>query len=209
MEPQLKQRLVGAAVLVALAVLFIPTFLHTAPRLPPAAVPRDIAPMPAEEIPPSSPILEPLLVTEIDNGLDASTEALAAQVAPSAGPITDLSEVQALIPPTDSVAEPLNAVKLDPAIASEIPQPQPSTDATRHEQWTIQLGSFASEGNAKGLVAKLHEAGFTAFLTPLEHANKRQFRVRVGTTATRQEAERLHARLAQTLGYTGMVVRNE
>jgi cell division septation protein DedD len=55
----------------------------------------------------------------------------------------------------------------------------------------------------------LQKAGFAAFLAPLEHDDRRSYRVRVGPAATRENAERLHARLAQTLGYTGMVVRNQ
>jgi DedD protein len=205
MDPQLKQRLVGAAVLVALAVLFIPTFLDTETP-PPEVAARDIAPMPAEQIPPLEPKLEPLIVAEIDQGLDASPEELAARIAPHAGATTDLAALQpaatAPTPSEDKAPEPVAPV------AKPTPQPAASV-GDDGGPWTIQLGSFTSEDNAKSLLAKLQQAGFDAFVSPLSKANKRSYRVRVGTTPTRQEAERLHAQLAQRLGYTGMVVRNE
>ncbi|MSR16009.1 MAG: SPOR domain-containing protein [Gammaproteobacteria bacterium] len=206
MDPELKQRLVGAAVLVALAVLFIPTFLQIAPSPVPAAIPRDIAPMPAEEIPPEVPSMEPLVVTEIDHGLTASPEELAAQIAPLAGERTDLAAVQATV----EAAATTDQQETRP-MQAPIQPVKPSVTKLGAETglWTIQLGSFASEDNARGLLAKLRSAGFEAFLAPLEKANKRSFRVRVGATSTRQEAERLHAHLAQSLGYAGMVVRNE
>lgn len=205
MDPQLKQRLVGAAVLVALAVLFIPSFLKTAPNPTVAAIPRDIAPMPADEFPATMPVIEPLLATEIDKGLDADPTALAAQIKPAAGKITDLAALRAIDPTLAPVAE-----SDDPAL-SEAAEMSPSVTvaAAGDAHWTIQLGSFTSEGNANGLLAKLRKAGFEAFVTPLMQHNKTAYRVRVGRTGTRPEAERLHARLAQTLGYTGMVVRNE
>lgn len=205
MDPQLKQRLVGAAVLVALAVLFIPSFLHT-PHPTRAAIPRDIAPLPADEFPAAMPVIEPLLATEIDQGLDADPAALAAQVAPSAGAMTDLAAL-----PTNALLQAPVVEKRDPASRSSatVTPPEGAEVAVKDAQWTIQLGSFASEDNANGLLAKLRQAGFEAFVAPLTQDNKRAYRVRVGQTDTRGQAERLHARLAQTLGYTGMIVRNE
>jgi DedD protein len=205
MDPQLKQRLVGAAVLVALAVIFVPTFLHTS-RPASVAVQRDIAPMPADQFSDSAasdgPELEPLVVSEIDKGLDASADALEEQVAPAAGKTTDLAALQAPAAPVDVPdASPPTAVPTDAPVTVPL---NPVAG-----EWTIQLGSFASEGNANGLLAKLQKAGFPAFLAPLERDDRRSYRVRVGQASTREDAERLHARLAQTLGYTGMVVRNQ
>jgi len=206
MDPQLKQRLVGAAVLVALAVLFIPSFLKTAPNPTVAAIPRDIASMPADEFPATMSVIEPLVVTEIDKGLDADPAALAAQIKPTAGKITDLAALPAIDPTSAPLPE-----NEEPAmpVATEMLPHVVAEAAARDAHWTIQLGSFTSAGNANGLLAKLRKAGFEAFVTPLMQHNKPAYRVRVGRTDTRPEAERLHARLAQTLGYTGMIVRNE
>ena len=53
------------------------------------------------------------------------------------------------------------------------------------------------------------KAGFAGFIAPLRTASKQSFRVWVGPTHERTDAERLHTRVHQQLGYSGMVVRNE
>ncbi|MGH8598070.1 MAG: SPOR domain-containing protein, partial [Gammaproteobacteria bacterium] len=206
MDPQLKQRLVGAAVLVALAVIFIPSLFDVTPQRTSAAIPRDLAPMPVDQFPEPPPILDPEIAREIDQGLDAAVETLASRVVPAAGPVTDLTALG-----VGSLSSPNTTGTARPA---SVP---PSMDADEKDgsvrvvngDWIIQLGSFANEHNAQGLLAKLKGAGFAAFLSPLRSAEKTAYRVRIGPTATREDAERLHTRLAQTLGYAGMIVRNE
>ena len=91
MDPLLKQRLVGIAVLIALAVIFIPMFL-TPPAAPlPPVVPRDMAPMPADTLPAEPVPVDPVIVGDVERGLNATPAELAASVAPAAGPTTPLT----------------------------------------------------------------------------------------------------------------------
>ena len=76
MEQALKQRLVGAAVLVALAVILVPMVLDGGYR-PPTHTPRnDMAPMPQEPAAPDFPHLPGEVVQEIDEGFNASAPTL-------------------------------------------------------------------------------------------------------------------------------------
>lgn len=229
MDPQLKQRLVGAAVLMALAVIMIPAFLDQDAPAPAPVVKRDMAPMPPADIPETLTPVDPGVMEEITSGMDATGDELAARL-PSAAPTSPL------LPPADAAA---TAESTAPAVApaaadhaapppatveaskvTDIPRDAPTAPAkpapvvatstpVASGDWIIQLGSFAREENAASLQTRVRNAGFDAFVTPLSSHGKRSYRVRVGGTRSREEAERLHARLSRELGFSGMVVRAE
>ncbi|MBI2800531.1 MAG: SPOR domain-containing protein [Gammaproteobacteria bacterium] len=218
MEPQLKQRVVGAAVMVALAVIFIPTFLDHGPAAPEVTPPPNLAPMPRDDASSASLPIDPIVDGDITSGLTATPDELAARagsrakVAPTVPTIARETErpqvgvaTTATVVNSPAPAAPPPASKLAalPAVPNKAAPPA-ATGA-----WVVQLGSFASEDNAKGLLAKLRKAGFAGFIAPLRTASKPSFRVWVGPTHERTDAERLHTRVHQQLGYSGMVVRNE
>ncbi len=70
----------------------------------------------------------------------------------------------------------------------------------------VQVGSFASHGNAERLVGQLTEAGFDAFMFGEETGGRTIWRVRVGAYAERADAERLLERLREEQGLEGIVV---
>ncbi len=191
MDGQLKQRIVGAVVLVAVAVIAIPMFLDGGSYAPPPAPSRDIAPMPPDLAPPAAPALPPDVAAEIDRGLDADASELAESL------------------PDDTVG----AAEIPPAPSPSAPEPvasAPAAPPASRDDWVVQLGSFSSKDNATALVDKLKGRDFHAFVLPLAGSGRQPaYRVRVGPTATRQEAERLHARLTMEFSIQGMVMRGE
>jgi DedD protein len=61
--------------------------------------------------------------------------------------------------------------------------------------WVVQVGSFGARENATGLAERLREAGFAAFVEPYRANGRALFRVKVGPTTAREDAEALQARL--------------
>jgi DedD protein len=208
MDPQLKQRLIGAAVLVSLAVLVVPVLLDggyretSRPR-------RDMAPMPPDQFEQVVPELPAEVQRELDAGVTAGTDELAeiaAQAAAQPG--------EAPIPPAEIVSGPAGEEAMPPPspppapAAAAAPAPAPPPVSATAEQWTVQLGSFASRDNAEGLLRRMAADGVKGFILPLEEGGKTSFRVRAGPVAGRAAAERLRKQLEDSQSIRGMLVRH-
>jgi DedD protein len=210
MDPLLKQRLVGASVMVGLAVIIIPAWLEHETPAPAPVVQRDMAPMPATELPRMPATINPVVEDEISSGLEASSADLAKRISPLQAPVPEPAALGDAGTKSAFVSDPAKAQEIAPQAALLAPASKPpAAGPTGGHDWVIQLGSFASRENAESLHAKLRKAGFEAFVAPLDARGKRSYRVRVGRRTNRQEAERLHARLTQELGYSGLVVKGD
>jgi DedD protein len=237
MEQHLKQRLVGAAVLVALAVILVPMVLDGGYR-PPLHMPRkDMAPMPQEPAAPDIPHLPGEVVQEIDDGFNAPAPTLEATasagkplppvaVAPPPPPPQAGQAVSALLPPPKPKpqprpAEPPKEKPLAPVLdtakpkaspsPAEAPPPKPAPAAADQseagERWAVQLGSFSSKENAELLVRRLQASGVAAHMTPVKDAHGLSFRVRAGPVNGRAAALDLRTKLAKSPDLRGILVR--
>jgi len=61
--------------------------------------------------------------------------------------------------------------------------------------WSVQVGAFGSSGSAQKLANELDGAGFPAYVATAKQGGKVLHRVRVGPVAERSEADRLASRL--------------
>lgn len=97
-----------------------------------------------------------------------------------------------------------------PVVATKVVEPKPPTVAAATiptvGSWTVQLGSFASDLNAKKLVDKLKAAGYKAYTEPRLEQGATVFKVRVGPTPGKAEAERLRQRIETQFEARGMLV---
>lgn len=218
MDPALKQRLIGAAVLVALAVIFLPMLLKgPAPDGGASHVPLD---MPAEpdrrfetrELPlvpqPRAPEggvtgMQPLdedpnRIVTIDTDVADRTDALAGEDVRSdvTTPRADDAPVasQAPMPTPQPQPQPApEAPRVDPVpepAPASPPQPQPALPvATAGGGFAVNLGSYGNLGNARELVQRLVAAGLPAYSEDVSVAGQAGLRVRVGPFASRADAE--------------------
>jgi DedD protein len=225
MEQQLKERLVGAAVLVTLAVILIPLLLdgpdsgesaRTEPALSsadngagrivveikrnadaPAGPPNQTRPGPPKQSRPGPPSAEATPSTT--SGPAAAVSAPARRVE-AAGPAQTAPAV---------TAEPAPAKPSRPAGSGTQPaaQSSPAKGApTVADGWAVQVGSFGSRDNAEKLRGQLSADGFPVFLMRVESGGRTFHRVRVGPYADRADAEAAAGRLAAA-GPGGTVVR--
>ncbi|GAA4869629.1 SPOR domain-containing protein [Luteimonas vadosa] len=175
MEPQLKQRLVGAAVLVALAVIFLPMLVKG--PAPDSGVSDLSLTMPdapeGEYATRDLPLVEPQ---------PASPGALDEQALPT---------VDTADPSPASRPIPLGA---DPAVAgSGLPEPiaaSPRLPASvAGGDYAVGFGAYSSATNAQAVVARLRESRLPAYRESTTVDGKPAWRVRIGPYATRADAE--------------------
>ncbi len=192
----LKQRLVGAIVLVSLAVIFIPLILDgrdqavnyiTKSNIPPKPerdfvsriIPLNPSPVPKPEV------LEP----------DVIPEPVAVKPEAKPEPVKE-----------KAAAKPKTVAKPEPEVVAK-----PKTVArpkTGLSAWAVQVGSFGSKKNAYALRDKLRKQGFSAFVDTLYNKDTPSFRVRVGPEIKRERADALQARLTKVMKAKPIVVKH-
>ncbi len=112
-----------------------------------------------------------------------------------------------------SVAKPATAGKPDvtPKPASAASGATSATAATHApaattRAYAVQVSAFGAERDANALRDKLHAAGFVAYTEKVHTASGDRWRVRVGPTAQRADADRLRTELSTRMNQSGMVV---
>lgn len=201
----LKQRLVGAVVLVSLAVIFIPLILDGRDPSVNYITKSNIPPKPERDfvsrvIPlKPSPVPQPEVVNP---GVAAEPSGAKPEPKVAAKLEKDLPPVEAVPPAskaTKEVAEPEPQVEAKPKTVAK-----PKTGLSA---WAVQVGSFDSKQNAYALRDKLRKQGFTAFVDTLYNKDTPSFRVRVGPEIKREQAEDVQAKLDKLLKTRTIVVK--
>lgn len=219
MEVRVRERLVGALVLVAIVVLVVPAILKgrgTEPAEPPGAqtrrvevpignapaaedpglVPETVLPdampeaVPAVQPPATEAVVRPPAKT-------ADREAAAPRPAPPAA-----SATTAASPPS-----PKPAVEQPQAAKAAPPPPAARQASPTQSAWAVQLGAYSTRDKADRFVADLKKRGFSAFVLEYRASGKVLYRVRVGPEQDRSRAEAIAARLAKE-GYQPVVARH-
>jgi len=178
LDEALKKRLIGAAVLASLAVIFVPMLVEEpADRQPPEAVP---------EPPPAKPFESSLLRREVP-------------LLPPAVPPTQARTEEEQVAPASIVPV---APKPAPPVSSEPATPRPGLAA-----WVVQVGSFSSLANARKLVGRLRKAGLQV-LDPerIQLRHKVLYRVQVGPVLERRRAKAMLPVVNKVAGTRGRVL---
>lgn len=210
MERRVKERLIGASILVALIVLVVPELL-SGPK--PAARPT------AEMLPATVP--EPTRSVTVDLATskppatadnDAPSNAPAIPAPPPPAPVTSPPAVAIYGPsraaPPGVAAPPVAAAARTPASAPRIAAPVESSAAapmSAHAAWAVQLGSFAHRPNAETLARQLKGRGFSVYVVTGGSGASARYRVRIGPLADRGSAERTVTKL-KSIGHPSSIV---
>ena len=203
MDEPLKRRLIGATVLVSLAIIFLPMLLS---HKPVARHQGKMAPMPAEP----------------ERNFDTSL----LQDIPTEGPRSEPAEperktpvaVEPVMPVSKAAPKPIPRLKPRPSAPPHIPAPETVQANARHTAkpsvagspaaWVVRVGSFSSRTSADKLVKKLRKAGLdTMDPVAVTVKGKRFYRVQVGPQLDRKQAERLLSKVNKIARTKGQVVR--
>lgn len=203
----LMQRIVGALVLVALAVIFVPMLFN---REDPADQFEVEAPaMPATPAAPEvvvQPVEVPEPAPEPSEEYEIIEEREVAEVQAPTEPIREVPTPAEPAAPVVEAAPPVAAPAPPPPAAASQPAPvaEPRLDANNLPvSWSVQLASLSSRENAEKLQQKLRSQGYNAYIRSVDGMN----RVFVGPLLERNEANRLRDQLQRQQKLDGFVVR--
>lgn len=185
LDKGLKQRMVGALVLVALAVIFLPMLFSRPDEQRQIVV--DAPAMPAMPAMPEHPVVPaevPEPIPEPPQLPQTQTEPAVAESAPAPAP------APAAVVPPPALSEPAKpASHLD---ANSLPV-----------SWSVQLASLSSRERAVELQQRLRSQGYNAYVRSVDGMN----RVFVGPVIERAEANRLRDQLNRQQKLNGFIVR--
>ncbi|MDL0429629.1 SPOR domain-containing protein [Marinobacter sp. TBZ242] len=204
----LKQRIIGALVLVSLAVIFVPMMFdepHSERESTSIKIPEE-PPFPEVEAPePEIPETPAYRIEE--PGMDDE------QVA---APELDTEEApQSASTAEEQVAQPETGEQTAQEPVEEAPQ-EPVTDEDAAEftrslegAWVVQLGSFGSGDNARNLRDKVREKGYNSHLQQITRGDTELTRVFSGPFAEKAEAERAKQVLDKAFGLNSLVTSGD
>jgi DedD protein len=222
MDRRVKERLIGASILVVLIVLVVPELLSGPKSVVPSATPAAIFPASAPE--PTRNVTVDLATSKAptNSEVEPAEAAKGGEAAPTPAPSTDGSSSTAVstsTAPTSTApastapastaptsAAPTSAAPATDAAATAKPveTAAPSPISTR-AAWAVQLGSFASRTNADNLSRQLKGQGFSVYVLSGGSGASVRYRVRVGPLADRDSAERTAAKL-KSIGHASSLV---
>lgn len=193
MEAAMKPRLIGAAVLIALAVIFLPMLVDgPEPQGGTSSVPLDIPTPPERNFEtrelPLTPPATPTPAVTTPAGDDPNR---VATVDVPYTPVQDAAPEATPPATTAPAATPPPATAPTPPAATAKPAAPVATSpvASADGRYAVNLGSYANLDNARALVASMKAAGLPAYADDVTSAGKAALRVRVGPFAQRGEAE--------------------
>lgn len=215
MEKRLQQRLIGAAVIIALAVIFLPMLLNGGGSNERVSMKMQIPPEPSYSFngaaqPPaasSTAPVEPIAVAPAQAAPQPTPAPAASsqQAAPAPQPAAKVVE-----PKVSAPAMPVQQKPASPAPAKPSPTPaqnEASTGGTPvTPAWVVQVSSLSKESGANKLRDRLRKQGFSAYVDRFDDKGRVYYRVRVGPKLTRAGAEAQQAKILAVAKLKGIVV---
>ena len=205
MEQTLKQRLIGAIVLVSLAVIFIPIILegpddewtprsHSIPEQPQMDYRADME----LQLPPETPMVDETVAMEV-----ISQQPLERDSQPTVEAVKK-QPVAVKVPDPVKVPQPVKATPKPAPPVKQAVQAVPKKQLLKG--WFVQVGSFGQEMNARGLQDRLVTSGFQVQLEDVELGKNSAYRVLVGPSTSRAAAEKQAEKLKSSQQLKGMVI---
>ncbi len=186
-----RQRLIGATVLVAVAVIGLPLLLDTKPRPVAADLPIEV---PRKEVLasvavpplPTPPAAKPLARAELP------AEPREPREPASAAPVVPVPVPAPAPAPKASAVEPKQAPKPVAAASATAAAAKPVVADGRY---VVQVGAFAEATGAREARTRVEKLGLKTYTQVVETQDGKRIRVRVGPYAERAEADKAAAQL--------------
>ncbi|WP_455384873.1 SPOR domain-containing protein [Acidihalobacter prosperus] len=234
MEKRLQQRLIGAAVIIALAVIFLPMLLNGSGSNERVSMKMQIPPEPSYSFngaaqPPAASGTAPVQPISVAPASSADSQqpapapaqapqSASASTAQQATPAPASQPSPQMVEP--KVTAPAEPVQQQPAPAKPAPSqsatPQPASTPAQNEAstggqpvtpaWVVQVASLSKESGARDLRDRLRKQGFSAYVDRFDDKGKVYYRVRVGPKLTRAGAEAQQTKILKATKLKGIVV---
>jgi DedD protein len=221
-DETLKRRLIGAAVVVSLAVIFVPMLVEEAPVPDPRIEGSNVPPR--EDLTFKSSLLKDEVVpTDAAPPNGAAHEAVAPPVAVAPAPdvkpaVAAAPEAEAAAPAAEAASEAMppkeaaRPVETSPAPRSPATAPpasgqvakatptQPTKPIPKLTAWVVQVGNYSSRDKADAVAQPLRAKGLETFVEPMDEGGKVIYRVSVGPESDRRRVEALLPRVEAAMG---------
>lgn len=218
----LKQRIIGALVLISLAVIFVPILFdepHSERTSTPIKIPEE-PPFPEVDVPESelapapaygldsadSSLVPPAPEQETDN----SPGYRLLETSPDDDQAADVADSGAEQAPVETVQESADA----PVGTAAAAQDSAEVEAAEYERslegaWVVQLGSFGNADNARRLRDQVREKGYGSHLQEVVRGDTTLTRVFSGPFASKSEAESAKKTLDDAFNLNSLVASGE
>jgi DedD protein len=194
----LKERIIGAVVLVIFAVLVVPVFLD-GPSEEQETVSESVT-LPGQN---NQNRTQQTVVLDRDR-----SQPVPASRTPTPATSTAEERPEPVSKPPVETPQEQPAEKTPVVAATEAPVTEPAAQpapSSTTGMWAVQLGSFANQDNANRLAASLRDQGYAAFISELQTDSGALHRVRVGPQKDRDSAEAIAVQLGKS-GHNGRAV---
>ena len=185
MDSTLQKRLIGAAVLIVLAIIFVPMLLDGSDRAGSETLPLVIPGMPERDFETREIAIDPVQPTGVAEAIGVATPPqLDTAVAPAAAADPDaLATIDTQAP-----------TRVDAVSGETVQAPAVADSVAASGRFLLALGSYSNTANAQALATQLRAAGYKVLSDQVAVNGQNATRLRVGPYASRGQAEA--ARLA-------------
>lgn len=205
-----RRRLIGALVLLAAGVLGFPVLFETQPRPLPVDTPI-VVPESSTARVASAPALRPPSAVPPDAGNEAATETASGRTPPlvagaavasaptlAAAPVVPAPRAAPKVPaPAPAVAAAVAEATVETEPAKAAPKAAAEAIAAPAEagRFVVQVGAYNEVERMRAARQKLEDLGYKTYTQDVDTSTGKRTRVRVGPFPSRQEAEKVAARL--------------
>jgi cell division septation protein DedD len=207
MDSGLKTRLLGAAVLIALAVIFVPMLLPGSNS--------GSQPASTKAVPEPDGEMQTRVLQVGPEGASAGSSTVAAINDPDRVATLNLEGHPAALQPLSSglpieatTAPAASVPASTPSTAPGVTPPEPAAAvaATQPGAWAVQLAAYSDEASANKMRDRLRGQGIDGYVDSVSTAKGKLWRVRAGPFASRNVAESTRAEIAQKFNVKGNIV---
>ena len=218
MNSKIKQRLVGALVLIGLVAIFMPIIFHGS-----NIANKNIAMTATAPKAPNKPKVE-IVVAKASNAMQQKQKQLQQTAAQREQGISNIKVAQTtkklnkdsskILAPIVDQNQIISSKPKLPVKAHKIHERSKSekhiSKTHRHiangaTVWVVQVASFSDRPNAQRLKKRLEEKGFKCQVQALHEHKKTYYRVLVGPEKNKRQAQSIQKRLEQSVKLKGMV----
>jgi DedD protein len=209
MEDPLKARLIGASILVVLAVALVPELLSGPKHSPANGAPKATRTVTIDlggavaRVEPRPDTTQPASRTPVLPNVGSAAPEPAPQ--PTSAPDESVPTEETPPPEPNVVTPPAAKPAAKPAaqpVPAQVAETRPSvpeSDVAPAPQarggYSVQVGAFGTDASARKLVNDLKSDGYSAYIAPLSKGGKTLHRVRVGPAADKAAADNLAVKL--------------
>ncbi len=198
----MKQRLIGAAVLISLIVIFVPMLLRGPVENRVVEVPVEIPPKPFQVVGKKKPDQS---AEKIIHSIPEQTSRKPVLVEEDESIATKIADNKITV----AAEKPIKAVgdkEAKSAVKTELIKE--SKKNIVELAWVVQVGSFSSSKNALALRDKLRAKGYRTFVESINATSGKMYRVRVGPELDKSKIETAQKKLKQKENLAGQIIKH-